>query len=81
MLGHRGRARPLPETDMLLKVEKMTCQHCVRSVTSAVKSVDPQAEVSVDLPGQQVRVVAAADAEAVAAAIRAEGYTAAVVER
>ena len=66
---------------MLLKVEKMTCQHCVRSVTGAVQSIDPQAEVSVDLPSQQVRVAAAADAEAVAAAIRAEGYTAAVVER
>ncbi|HEX7374941.1 MAG TPA: heavy-metal-associated domain-containing protein [Steroidobacteraceae bacterium] len=66
---------------MLLKVEKMTCNHCVRSVTNAVKSVDPGAEVSVDLPSQQVRVAGQADAEAIAAAIREEGYSAAVIER
>ena len=66
---------------MLLKVEKMTCNHCVRSVTNAVKSVDPGAQVSVDLPDQEVHVVTQSDAEAIAAAIRAEGYSAAVIER
>ena len=66
---------------MLLKVEKMTCNHCVRSVTNAVKTVDPQAVVTVDLPRQEVRVEAQADAEAVAAAIREEGYTAEVMDR
>ncbi len=66
---------------MLLKVEKMTCNHCVRSVTNAVKSVSPAAEVTVDLPTQQVTVTAADDAEAIAAAIREEGYRAEVIER
>ena len=66
---------------MLLKVEKMTCNHCVRSVTNAVQSVDPHAQVSVDLTGQQVRVATEADAEAIATAIRTEGYTAFVIER
>jgi copper chaperone len=66
---------------MLLKVETMTCNHCVRTVTNAVKAVDPGAEVGVDLPSQQVRVTTTSDAEAVAAAIRAEGYSAAVIER
>jgi copper chaperone len=66
---------------MLLKVEKMTCNHCVRSVTNAVRSVDPKATVSVDLPGQQVRVVTDSGADAIAAAIRTEGYTAVVIER
>jgi copper chaperone len=66
---------------MLLKVEKMTCTHCVRTVTNAVKAVDPGAEVGVDLPNQQVRVMTQSDAEAIAAAIRAEGYSAAVIER
>jgi len=69
------------EIAMLLKVEKMTCNHCVRSVTNAVKTVDPQAVVTVDLPRQEVRVEAEADAEAVAAAIREEGYTAEVMDR
>ncbi len=66
---------------MLLKVEKMTCQHCVRAVTNAVTSVAPGAQVAVDLPTQQVRVAAATDPEAIAAALRAEGYTAVVLER
>lgn len=65
---------------MLLKVEKMTCQHCVRAVTNAVTSVAPGAQVAVDLPTQQVRV-AAADPDAIAAALREEGYTAEVLER
>jgi copper chaperone len=60
---------------MLLKVEKMTCNHCVRSVTNAVKGVDPGAEVAVDLPSGTVRVTTTAEMEAVAAAIRQEGYS------
>lgn len=66
---------------MLLKVEKMTCQHCVRAVTNAVTSVAPGAQVAVDLPTQQVRVAATADPDAIAAALREEGYTAEVLER
>lgn len=32
-----------------LHVDGMTCGHCVSAVTRAVKSVDPQANVQVDL--------------------------------
>ncbi|NRR29502.1 heavy-metal-associated domain-containing protein [Oxalobacteraceae bacterium] len=39
-----------------LQVENMSCGHCVASVTKAVKTVDAQAEVVVDLPAKQVTV-------------------------
>ena len=65
---------------MLLNVEKMTCGHCVRSVTNAVKALDPQAEVVVSLADQTVRVSGSVTAEQAAAAIRDEGYTVRVNE-
>ena len=33
-----------------LKVDEMSCGHCASTVQKAVKSVDPVAQVSVDLP-------------------------------
>lgn len=59
---------------MLLDVRKMTCNHCVRSVTAAVHALDPAAKVEVDLARGTVRVDGKADADAVADAIREEGY-------
>jgi copper chaperone len=58
-----------------LNVEGMSCSHCVRSVTEAVKSVDPQAEVHVDLAAKRVEAKTEADPKAVAQAITAAGYT------
>jgi copper chaperone len=65
---------------MLLNVAKMTCNHCVRSVTQAVHSVAPGANVEVNLADQTVRVDGSAEAAAVTRAIEAEGYTVSVVE-
>lgn len=65
---------------MLLSVQKMTCNHCVRSVTKAVHDLDPQAEVEVNLADGTVRIAGSVDAEAAARAIREDGYTVAVVE-
>ena len=39
-----------------LTVKDMTCNHCVGVVTKAVKSVDPNATVNVDLPTKRVQV-------------------------
>jgi copper chaperone len=58
-----------------LNVEGMSCSHCVRSVTEAVKSVDPQAEVHVDLAAKRVEAKTEADPKTVAQAITAAGYT------
>jgi copper chaperone len=55
-------------------VQGMTCAHCVRAVTEAVRRVDPAAKVEVDLPAGCVAVDTAAARERVAAAIRDEGY-------
>lgn len=59
-----------------LKVEGMTCNHCVHAVTRAVKSVDPLAEVRVDLEAGTVKVDGHSPAEALSRAIGAAGYAA-----
>jgi copper chaperone len=65
---------------MLLDVQKMTCNHCVRAVTNAVQALDPQAKVEVNLADGRVRVDGSVDAEAAARAIRDEGYAVRVIE-
>ena len=59
------------------QVEGMSCGHCVQAVTKAVKAIDPQAQVAVDLPAKRVSVESARPPEAVAKAIRGAGYEAA----
>lgn len=62
---------------MRFDVQGMHCGHCVRAITRAVQALDPAARVEIDLTGGTVEVDSAAlDAERVAAAIVAEGYTA-----
>jgi copper chaperone len=55
-------------------VQGMTCGHCERAVTTAVKTLDPQAEVKIDRAHNRVDVTTEQPREAVAAAIREEGY-------
>lgn len=62
-----------------LKVEGMTCGHCVGSVTRAVKQVDPHVRVQVDLAGRTVRVDGSRQPpERFAEAIADAGYKATV---
>jgi copper chaperone len=56
------------------EVQGMTCGHCARAVTEAVKRVDASAQVEVDLSGGRVDVRSEAGREPIAAAIREEGY-------
>ncbi len=59
------------------KVTGMTCGHCVRAVTDAVRSVDPGAAVAVDLDAGRLTVQnGTASASRIAEAVAAEGYTA-----
>jgi copper chaperone len=53
----------------------MTCGHCVRAVTQAVHSVDPQAVLAVDLPTHRVHIESVQPAAAFAQALVEEGYT------
>ena len=55
-------------------VQGMTCGHCERAVQSAIKDLDPQAEVRIDRAQNLVEVTTAQPRDAVAAAIREEGY-------
>ena len=59
----------------LLNVQGMTCGHCERAVTEAVKTVDPQATVKIDLATGIVEIDSTHPREALAKAITDEGYT------
>ena len=55
-------------------VQGMTCGHCERSVTEALKAVDPAAEVKIDRAAGKVEVQSEQPREALAHAIAEEGY-------
>jgi len=57
-------------------VPGMTCGGCARSVTDAILSVDPAAEVTTDPPGREVTVNSQADEQALVAALAEAGYRA-----
>jgi copper chaperone len=59
----------------VFSVEGMTCGHCVKAVTQAIKSQDPAAEVTVDLAAKQVSVQSQLSREVIAGLIREEGYS------
>ncbi len=56
-------------------VQGMTCGHCERAVTQAVKALDPQAAVLIDRATGKVEVDSSQPREAIAAAISEEGYS------
>ncbi|MGC1176094.1 heavy-metal-associated domain-containing protein [Polaromonas sp.] len=56
-------------------VQGMTCGHCERAVTQAVKTLDPQAEIKIDRATGKVEVDSSQPREAIASAIVEEGYT------
>ena len=55
-------------------VTGMTCGHCEKAVTRALKQVDPLAEVSIDRAANQVVVQSEQARELLAKAIAEEGY-------
>jgi copper chaperone len=60
-----------------LNVKKMSCGHCVQMVTGALKSVDKDAAVRIDLQTGRVSVESRAPAAELAAAVTGAGYPAA----
>jgi len=60
--------------NQIFDVQGMTCGHCERAVTQAVKSLDPAAEVKIDRPAGKVEVQTTQPREQVAKAIAEEGY-------
>lgn len=55
-------------------VQGMTCGHCEKAVTQAIKQLDPQAEVVIDRAAERVQVQSEQSHEALARAIADEGY-------
>jgi copper chaperone len=56
------------------EIPDMTCGHCAKTITQAVRSVDPAAEVRVDLAAHRIGVTGSASAARLSAAILAAGY-------
>lgn len=55
-------------------VPDMTCGHCVKAITAAIQQQWPDAVVAADTATHRVSVEVQADAQAVLAAIKEEGY-------
>ncbi len=56
------------------QVSGMTCGHCEKAVTRAIRQLDPQAEVKIDRSQNRVEVQSEQPREALAHAISEEGY-------
>ena len=58
------------------EIQDMSCGHCVRAITQAVKAIDPAAQVAVDLGTKRVQIETTTTLpEALGDAIREAGYT------
>lgn len=55
-------------------INDMTCGHCASRVNQAIKSVDDQAKVTVDVAKKHVRVDSAHNSQEIAAALTEAGY-------
>lgn len=83
--GHTSAASAEPATtaspsNIELRVEGMTCDHCVRAVTDELSAVENVTAVTVDLHAGTTSIVRVTtdgpvDEQAVAAAIDEAGYT------
>lgn len=63
-------------TSTTYRVTGMTCEHCVRAVSSEVAQIDGVTDVQVDLPAGEVTVTSDAplDTDDVRAAVDEAGY-------
>ncbi|MDT8840111.1 heavy-metal-associated domain-containing protein [Paraburkholderia fungorum] len=59
---------------MEFQVNDMSCGGCARSITNAVKQVDPAASVDVDIAQKTVKVSSSVSPEKVLNAISEAGY-------
>ncbi|MFN4143617.1 heavy-metal-associated domain-containing protein [Aestuariivirga sp.] len=58
-----------------LTVPDMTCGHCVSTLTKAIKSIDPTADVKADLASKTLRIETTAPAPRIARALDEAGYS------
>lgn len=57
-----------------LKVTGMTCGHCEKAVTQAIRSLDSAAEISIDRDTNRVTIQTPIEPARLIAAISDEGY-------
>lgn len=73
-----GDRPAIRDSEMKLFVEGMTCGHCVGTITAALRRLDADARIDVDLANAEVHVESdRVSAEAAIDAIQREGYIAA----
>ena len=63
---------------MELRIESMTCGGCARSVTRAIRSVDPNALIETDPASRTVKVETTATSAALQQVLEEAGYPATV---
>lgn len=61
--------------NQIFEVSGMTCEHCEKAVTRAIKQLDPAAEVAIDRAQNKVQVQSEQPREALAKVIAEEGYS------
>jgi len=59
----------------LFQVQGMTCGHCERAVVHAVRTVDSEAEIHIELASGKVTIESDKARPVLAYAIEEEGYT------
>ncbi|EQA45687.1 heavy metal-associated domain protein [Leptospira broomii serovar Hurstbridge str. 5399] len=58
-----------------LKIDGMTCDHCVSTVKKAIQKMDPNAKIEIDLKTGIAKIESGSSEDDLSKAIREEGYT------
>ncbi len=61
--------------EQIFEVTGMTCEHCEKAITRAIKRLDPTADVAIDRAQNKVQVQSELPREALAKVIAEEGYS------
>lgn len=64
-----------------LRVTDMTCNHCVQSITTAIRSIDPDAQLAADLPRHHIAVDSRLAPEQLLAALNEAGFSASMLDQ
>lgn len=59
---------------MQFHLDDMTCGGCARTVTKAIKTLDPDAQITADPPTRLVEITTTAAREQVVSALREAGF-------
>jgi len=60
---------------MRFQIDKMGCGGCARSITATIQTLDPAADVVMDLPTKRVAVTSKADGVMIEQSLSQAGFT------